>query len=138
MNDTHFVLTAGDESAIRALVQRMMHGFNARDADEFAAPFMEDADCVVRNGLHFKGRSAIHQAHAEIFNSVYRDIQSEYTIEQIRLLRADVALVHVRGHLVFRVEGTTHEVHGRVGLVCVKEAGVWYVAAFQNTSIQHP
>jgi uncharacterized protein (TIGR02246 family) len=86
MNGTHFVLSAGDESTIRALVQRMMHGFNSRNADEFSAPFTEDADCVIRNDQHLKGRSAIRQRHAEIFNSVYRDSQSESTIEQIRLL----------------------------------------------------
>jgi uncharacterized protein (TIGR02246 family) len=98
MNGTHVVLAAGDESAIRALVQRMLHGFNARDAAEFSAPFAEDADGIVRDGQHFKGRSAIHQAHAEIFDSVYRDMPSEYTIEHIRWLREDVALMHVRGH----------------------------------------
>lgn len=48
------------------------------------------------------------------------------------------ALVHVRGQLVLRVEGTKHEVHGCLSPVCVKEAGMRYVAAFQNTSIQHP
>ncbi len=134
---SHHSLAETDEAAIRSIVQQMMNGWNAYNADEFAAPFSEDADYIVVNGRHVKGRAAIRDGHEEIFNSLYSNSHNEYSVEQVRLLQEDIALAHVRARLVYYWEEKERVGHARIGLVLLKDAGNWQVAAFQNTPIQH-
>ncbi|MFZ0546883.1 MAG: SgcJ/EcaC family oxidoreductase [Candidatus Promineifilaceae bacterium] len=131
-------LAPADETAIRAIVQAMMDGWNAHQAEIFAAPFMDNADYVIVDGRHIHGRAAIQAGHAAIFSTFYRESHIEYTVEQIRLLRTDVALTHVRARLTYPVAGEEHVAHARISLVLLKENGEWQIAAFQNTSIQQP
>lgn len=127
-----------DETAIRAIVQGMMDAWNEHDAARFATPFAGDADYVIVDGRHIQGRAAIQDGHMTLFKGLYRDSYNEYRVEQIRLLRQDVAVAHVMAHLVFQLEGREQVGHARFSLVLLKEADQWQVAAFQNTPIQKP
>ena len=49
---------AADESAVRALVQKCIEGWNKGSGEAFAAQFAEDSDFVVGNGMHVQGPSA--------------------------------------------------------------------------------
>lgn len=135
MLNNNYTLSTEDESAIRGLVQRMVDGWNALDAQESAAPFTEDADYVIRNGRHVCGRPAIVEGREHIFRTVYRDSQLEASVYKIRLLDEGVALVHAEAHLRYRLEGDEHEGRGRYSLVCVKNGVGWQIASFQNTLI---
>ena len=44
-----------DESAVRALYQQLMDGWNKGSRDAFAAAFTEDGDLVAFDGTHFEG-----------------------------------------------------------------------------------
>jgi uncharacterized protein (TIGR02246 family) len=125
--------TTQAENAIRKNVQSLEDGWNTKSGALFAKPFAEDADYVVINGRHLKGRTEIETGHQRIFDTIYKNTSIKLTVKQIRFLRADVALVHVNGHR----ESPDKELAGDAFLTCVmtKENGNWMIAAFQNTAV---
>lgn len=127
---------AEDEKAIRANVEQMVNGWNAKSGAEFAKPFAEDADYVIINGMYIKGRTAIIAGHQNIFDTVYKNSNLSYAVEQIRFLRTEVAVVHVKGELKVTRENSTQTGDARITLVMVKNDNKWEIAAFQNTPIQ--
>lgn len=127
-----------DETAIRASVEQMVKGWNAKSGVEFAKPFAEDADYVVINGMQIKGRAAIAEGHQSIFDTFYKNSTLAYAVEQMRFLRSDVAVVHVRAALTATQGDSTRTNNARITLVMTKNKDKWEIAAFQNTSIQAP
>lgn len=124
---------AADEAAIRESVKQMVSGWNTKSGALFATPFAEDADYVIINGNHIKGRTAIEQGHQRIFDTVYKDTTLTLEVKQIRFLRPDVAVVHVSGHR----KGPAKEVTqgAMITMVMTKEKQGWKIAAFQNTAV---
>ena len=122
-----------DEAAVREQVKQMETGWNTKSGADFAKPFAEDADYVVINGMHLKGRAAIAAGHQQIFDTIYKDTKITLAIKQIRFLRPDVAVVHVNAHR----EGPTKELtaDALLTLVTTKEKHGWTIAAFQNTQV---
>lgn len=126
-----------EEAAIRANVTQMEAGWNAHDGRAFTAPFAADADYVVVNGMHIKGKDAIEKGHVGIFTTVYKDSRNAATIKSVRFLRKDVAVVHVEWNLEFRTsDGKTQKGRALNTMIMTKENGKWSIAAFQNTPIQ--
>lgn len=126
-----------DESAMREAVKQMETGWNTKSGAAFAKPFAEDADYVIINGSYIKGRAVIESAHQRIFDTIYKDTSISLTVQQIRFLRPDVAVVHVKG----KRTGLTNDTldHGALlTLVMTKEKRGWTIAAFQNTAIAAP
>src|SRR5919107_513622 len=80
-----------DETAIRKVVQQVQDGWNAHDAKTHAAAFAPDADYVVVNGSHDKGREEIQARHTQLFTGIYKNSRNVATIKRIRFLRPDVA-----------------------------------------------
>ncbi|CAN5450199.1 SgcJ/EcaC family oxidoreductase [soil metagenome] len=128
--------TSKDEAAIRANVEQMETGWNAHDGKAFAAPFAEDADYVVVNGMHTKGKDAIEKGHTGIFTTIYKDSRNAATIKSIRFLRKDIAVAHVEWSLEFRVGGEMKRGNAISTMIMIKDNGKWSIAAFQNTPIQ--
>ena len=124
-----------DEAAIRANVGQIVKGWNMKSGAEFAKPFAEDADYVVINGMKIKGRTAINKGHQGIFDTVYKNSSLSYTIEQLRFLRPDVAVIHVQAELQVTQGDTTETGNARITLVMTKNNDKWEIAAFQNTPI---
>ena len=127
---------ASDEAAIRANVEQIVKGWNAKSGAEFAKPFAEDADYVVINGMKIKGRTAIDKGHQGIFDTIYKNSVLSYAVEQLRFLRPDVAVVHVRAVLKVTEGEQTETGNARLTLVMTKNNDKWEIAAFQNTSIK--
>jgi uncharacterized protein (TIGR02246 family) len=125
-----------DETAIRAQVEQMAKGWNAKSGAEFAKPFAEDADYVVINGMQIKGRTAIAKGHQGIFDTFYKNSTISYTVDSIRFLRSDVAVVHLGGTLKVTEGKETRAGNARMTLVMTKTNGKWEIAAFQNTQVQ--
>lgn len=124
-----------DEKAIRANLEQMIKGWNMKSGAEFAKPFAEDSDYVVVNGMHLKGRVANAAGHQHIFDTFYKDTDVAGTVEQIRFLRPDVAVVHALAER-FPKADKSKTVKSRLTMVMVKNNGKWEIAAFQNTQIQ--
>ena len=124
---------AGAEAAIRDNVRQMETGWNRKSGAHFARPFAEDADYVVINGLHIRGREAIEKGHQQIFDTFMKDTTISFVVERVRFLRPDVAIVHVGGRLKTGQGADRSE--ARITLVMSKEKDGWKNVAFQNTQI---
>jgi uncharacterized protein (TIGR02246 family) len=127
-----------DETAIRQIVKSVETGWNAHDGRAFAAPFASDADYIIVNGMHIKGRDAIDKGHAGIFATIYKDSRNAATIKSLRFLRPDVAVVHVEWNLEFKANGETKKARAMNTMIMTKENGKWNIAAFHNTPVQMP
>ena len=127
---------AADEAAMRAAVKHLEDGWNTKSGATFAKPFAEDADYVVINGNYLKGRAMIESQHQRIFDTIYKDTTLSLAVQQIRFLRPDVAVVHVKGR-----RSSTNEALNQgaiITLMMTKEKQGWTIAAFQNTAITTP
>lgn len=127
--------SAADEAAINENVRQMETGWNTKSGPLFAKPFADDADYVVINGTHIKGRSVIDKGHQRIFDTIYKDSTLSLSVKQIRFLRPDVAVVHVAGHNKIRQGEAVQEWDAVMTLVMTKDKGEWKIAAFQNTAV---
>ena len=124
---------ASDEAAVRAIVQSVQDAWNAHDGKAFAAPFADDADYVIINGMKIKGREAIERGHAAIFTTVYKDSHNVAAVRSVRFLRPDVAVVHVEWNMEVRPGGEKGRAMST--MVMTREGDGWSIAAFQNTSV---
>jgi uncharacterized protein (TIGR02246 family) len=131
-------LQTNDEAAICDNVKHMEEGWNTKNSSLFAKPFAEDADYIVINGTYIKGRKIIEEIHQQIFQTFFKDSTINLSVKQIRLLRPEVALVHVSGHNKTNQGAEIREWDLMVGLVMTKEAGQWQIASFQNTRVDNP
>jgi len=126
------------EAAIRQVIRQVEAGWNAHDGKAFAAPFAEDADYVIVNGMHVKGREAIDKGHAAIFASIYKDSKNTASIKSIRFLRPDVAVVHNEWNLEFKLGGQKRSGRAMNTMLMTENGGKWSIAAFHNTPIETP
>lgn len=115
------------------IVARLEAGWNAMDGAAFAAPFAADADYVTIRGEHFRGRPTIAAGHDAIFRTIYAGSTNRLTIETARLLRADVALVHVSSRLDVPGGPLAGRHAARFSLVLTREESEWAIAALHNT-----
>ena len=127
---------AADESAMRDAVKQLEAGWNTKSGATFAKPFAEDADYVIINGSYIKGRAVIESQHQRIFDTVFKDTTLSLTVQQIRFLRPDVAVVHVKGQRTSPVQELNQG--AMLTLFMTKEKQGWTIAAFQNTAIAKP
>jgi uncharacterized protein (TIGR02246 family) len=116
----------------------MARAWNAGNGAEFACYCDEDADFVNIYGMHARGRQAIAEGHDHIFRTVYAGSRIEYTVSQIRFLREDVALVHLRAGLRVPQGPLAGEMTAVPGMVMQRTDSGWRVAAFQNTLVGNP
>jgi uncharacterized protein (TIGR02246 family) len=128
-----------DEAAIDALLRQLVEAWNRSDGEAFGAGFDEDADYIVFNGVHLKGRQQIAAVHQQLFDTVLKGTRlgDGNTTRTLRFLSADVALVHTMGSL--RRPGQddlSPEQNSIQTFVLVKRGERWSIAAFQNTRIQ--
>jgi uncharacterized protein (TIGR02246 family) len=127
---------AADESALREAVKQMETGWNAKSGALFAKPFAPDADYVIINGNYIKGRAVIASAHQQIFDTIFKDTTIRLAVQQIRFLRPDVAVVHVKGERTGPTDNLNQS--AILTLIMTKEKEGWTIAAFQNTGIAPP
>jgi uncharacterized protein (TIGR02246 family) len=126
---------AEDETAISKIVYRLRDGWNAGDGRAFAAPFAEDADYVIVNGVRIKGRGAIEAGHQQIFDTIYKNSRISATVESVRFLCDNVAIAHVQWQLKYRENNTERDSKAMNSLVLKKENRQWVITAFHNTPV---
>lgn len=127
---------AADEAALRDAVKQLETGWNTKSGATFAKPFAEDADYVVINGNYIKGRAVIESQHQRIFDTIFKDTTLKLDVQQIRFLRPDVAVVHVKGQRGSSAPSLIQD--AMITLFMTKEKQGWTIAAFQNTAIATP
>ena len=130
--------TQTDHKAIEAVLHGMVRAWNAASGTEFAQYCEEDADFVNIYGMHARGREAIAAGHDHIFRTVYAGSRMEFSVSQVRFLREDVALVHVRTRLKVPQGPLAGELNSVPSMVMRRGDSGWSVAAFQNTLLGNP
>jgi uncharacterized protein (TIGR02246 family) len=82
-----------DEAAIRDLYARYDAAWNKGDAKAMGALWAEKADHVEPDGHVVRGRAALEQELAARFARDLRGTRSVQTVEAVRLVKPDVAVV---------------------------------------------
>lgn len=126
------LMIENEKFVIGHIVRQLETAWNAGSSSEFAAPFAADADFINILGAHYNGRGVIDAGHRLIFDTVYADSRNNFTVERLRFIRPDVAIVFVRAELRLR-DGRT--IHARPTLVLAKDNERWHIVALQNTAI---
>ena len=116
----------------------LQSAWNAADAKKFARYFVEDADFVHILGGHGSGRMNIEQAHARIFQTIYLDSVVSYSIEGVRWLGPDSAVVRMFQSLEYGLIGARQKMQCRPTAVAQKTPEGWKIALMQNTRISEP
>jgi uncharacterized protein (TIGR02246 family) len=123
-----------DEKALSVLFQQMMDGWNQGDGQAFAVPFTEDADYVIIDGMHIKGRETIAFGHQHIFDTVYKGSKMVGQVKDIRFLSPDIALLHAES--VLQIPGQAGERPATQTIVAIRQTDGWGFTAFQNTRLE--
>ena len=126
-------INPSDRAAVEAIVANLETAWNAGDGSKFGASFSIDADFVTIRAEHLRGRETIASGHAAIFRTIYAGSINRYTVESVRLLRPDVALVHVHSVLNAPSGPLAGRHTARFSAVLTSEAGGWQIASLHNT-----
>jgi uncharacterized protein (TIGR02246 family) len=126
---------AHDDAQLSALIEAFVEGWNAGSGERLARPFSTDADFTNVMGLRAHGREVIARGHDEILATVFRGTRIAATVDQIRYLRPDVAVIDatlsIRGAdgqpLAMMPGGTSS-----AGVVATRDSGSWAISVFRN------
>jgi uncharacterized protein (TIGR02246 family) len=124
-----------DEKALHEMVYHLEAAWNGADGQGFAEVFTEDADFIHILGGYYKGRASIEAGHRMIFGTIYKGSTVRYSVERIRFLRPDVAIVFLRQYLQFYEGGAPTELEARPTLIADRRDGKWQIVLLQNTRI---
>ena len=126
-----------DETAVRALYQELMDGWNRGSGDAFATAFTEDGDLVAFDGTHFEGREEIAPFHQQLFDKWLKGTRLVGEVKNVRFLSPDVAVMHAVGSTVMRGKSEPSPERDSIQtLVATRQDGEWRLAAFQNTRVR--
>jgi uncharacterized protein (TIGR02246 family) len=120
-----------EEQAIRSVLGQFYEGWNAHDPAKMTAIYADDVDHINTRAEWHKGKAAIHadlvRGHAP--GGRLSDSHKVHTVEKIRFLKPDVAVVQVRS--ISKI--------GNIGTyVMTKQNGRWLVVSFTNVEYPLP
>lgn len=125
-------------SDVQGIVGLLAQAWNGHDARLFASLFTEDADYVAAGGDRWSGRGRIEREIAARFAGGRGGDTATFTGTTVRLVSADVAVVHCTWSFApggAAESGGGPARRGILSLVAVATGGEWRVAALHNTDI---
>lgn len=129
-------LLSADEQAVRALYIALLRAWNERDAETFAAQFLDDGSIIGYDGSIVDGRAEIARHIGDIFRHHETPVYVQ-RVKRVRFLTPDIAIL--RGHVgmpsvpTLVINPTLNSIQS---LVAQRLADSWRVALFQNTPAQ--
>lgn len=127
---------SGDEFAIRALYQQLVAGWNERDGDAMAQPFLDDGELIGFDGSQQMGRAEIAATMRQIFAD-HPTAAFVAKVRGVRLLGPEAAILRaVAGMVPPGKADLEPKVNTHHTVVAVKREGEWRIALFQNTPAQ--
>lgn len=128
-----------DMAVLRSLLERLADCWTRGDGAGYGAMFTEDADYVVFDGSHLKGREAIADSHQKLFDSILKGSELIGGITDIRFLSDDVVLLHSVGAVRLRWQKEAPKGRDSIQtMVAVRDGNAWRITAFQNTRVKPP
>ncbi len=124
-----------EERALHGMVYQLEAAWNTADAAGFASLFAEDAEFIHILGGYYTGRAAIEAGHRMIFGTIYKGSTIRLSVEKIKFLRSDIALVFLRQYLQLLEDSAPRELQARPMIVAESVDGKWRITAMQNTRI---
>jgi len=125
-----------EEQFLYEIVEKLGNAWNAGDSVAWTTQFADDADFIHILGGHFNGHTAIERGHRAIFDTIYKGSRNKLTVQKVRFVRPDVAIVFVFAELTFYMEGQEQHIQARPTLTAAKQSdGTWKVVSFQNTLV---
>ncbi|WP_205514515.1 SgcJ/EcaC family oxidoreductase [Longitalea arenae] len=115
------------ENAIRDLLARFYEGWNTHDVEKMVSVYADDIDHINVFGEWHKGKQVMKEALAQFHAGPAKNSQKAYTIEKIRFVKPDVAVVQVRSISTVGNIGT---------YVLDKATGKWLVVSFTNVGYE--
>jgi len=136
---------SADEARIRQIIAEEESAWNRGDARGYASHFEEEGGFTNVLGTVYYGRHAFEERHAQIFATVFKNTVLSMSVQKIRFIRPDIALVDIdtemRGFKALP-PGVLAAADGalRTHLLQVmsKERGDWWIAAYHNIDVKGP
>ena len=138
-----YSFTNSDSLAIRKSSHDFEVAFNAHDAKALAGLFLPNGEFTNVVGASAKGRKAIEEFHAPMFEGKpgffsFKNSILKNEIPKISVIRSDVASVDVFWSMdrCFLPDGTeSKNRRGLITLLMVKENGNWGIAVMHNAEL---
>jgi uncharacterized protein (TIGR02246 family) len=125
-----------DERPLYEIAEKLEAAWNAGDSVAWTSQFADDADFIHILGGHFNGTTSIERGHRAIFDTIYKGSRNKFTVQKIRFVRPDVAIVFVFAELTFYMDGQERHIQARPTMVAAKNTdGRWQIVDFQNTLV---
>jgi uncharacterized protein (TIGR02246 family) len=133
--------SARDIDAIKQIESHWQEAWNTHDMKALASLVAENVDFITVAGTWLKGRKAFEEHHAARHAMQFKESVWETTDVQVKLLKPDLALVHVSWGIKGDKDPDGTPRQPRRGIftrVVTKEGGKWLIKASQNTNISAP
>lgn len=138
--DAQMAPSRDDDMVVRALPARVAAAFP--DGAAVSALMTDDADYIIGDGTHLRGRAAIVEYFQRLvdgrdaFGTTIQGAKATVELNHARFLADDVAIVHTSGGIV--MPGETDVPLARRGIqtwIAVKRTNGWLIAAYHNTRV---
>ena len=124
-----------DRRAVLAVIKAVYVAWEANDADEFVAVYLDDAT-VVQPGVFKKNRQEIRTTMAAGFGGPLKGSRVIDTPQDVRFVDDETAIVVSEGGILFPGETTCPSDRlVRATWVVAKRDGQWFVAAYHNSPV---
>ena len=124
-----------DEEALRGIVAKLEAAWNRGDSVGWTAVFADDADFIHILGGHFNGQTAIERGHRAIFDTIYKGSTNKFTVEKIRPVGDNAAIVFVYAELKVITPGVPPLLNARPTMIAQRVGDDWKIVTFQNTLV---
>ncbi|MCW2875440.1 SgcJ/EcaC family oxidoreductase [Actinacidiphila oryziradicis] len=131
-SDTRSSTPADDEQAVRAVFDAVSRAWADNDADLFTQWYTDEATAILP-GYHLPSRIDIHASMEAAFAGPLEGSRRIHTVQKVRFLNADTAIVISRSGT--RFQGEAEPAAERWALatwVLARHAGRWLIEAYHD------
>lgn len=124
-----------EEAQIRQLVFDATEAWNRHDVRASTRVYADDAELTTVIGTTVRGRKAIHEHHAEIFETIFKKSRLTPGEIRVRFLTPEIAVVDTRWEMTGALEWDGKEIPIRNGLlnwIVKREREGWRVKVMHN------